>query len=203
MSTVDDTTATILLDDSTGVVVVDVQNDLASPQGRLLVAGGEQVIPVINALVARARAASAFVVYTQAWHPTSTPHFDTRGGPWPVHCVKDTWGAELASGLEIVGPVVKKDLDAEEGWSGFVKSDGAEGEVRPTALTSLLSQQGVHRLVVVGLARDTSVKETVLDARRQGFVTEVFADATRPLNVRPGDGARAVAAMVKAGAVIL
>ena len=77
------------------LIVVDVQNDFADPKGSLYVKGGEMVVPVINEQVEAARAAGALVVYTQDWHPTSTPHFQKDGGIWPVHCVKETWGAEL------------------------------------------------------------------------------------------------------------
>ena len=77
------------------LIVVDVQNDFADPKGSLYVKGGEMVVPVINEQVEAARAAGALVVYTRDWHPTSTPHFQKDGGIWPVHCVKETWGAEL------------------------------------------------------------------------------------------------------------
>jgi len=74
-------------DDRTALLVVDVQNDFAEPAGSLSVAGGLDVVPVVNAEVQAARAAGALVVYTQDWHPPSTPHFAKDGGAWPVHCV--------------------------------------------------------------------------------------------------------------------
>jgi nicotinamidase/pyrazinamidase len=82
----------LALDESVGLVVVDVQNDFADPGGSLYVDGGETIIPLVNRLVESAEAAGAFVVYTQDWHPPVTPHFQTQGGVWPVHCVRDTWG---------------------------------------------------------------------------------------------------------------
>ena len=80
-------------DRETALVVVDVQNDFADPNGNLYVTGGEDVVPVINGEIADARSAGARVVYTADWHPASTPHFAKDGGIWPVHCVGDTWGA--------------------------------------------------------------------------------------------------------------
>ncbi len=82
-------------DSATALIVVDVQNDFADPDGSLSVAGGAAIVPVINAEIDRARAAGAAVVLTQDWHPPTTPHFVTDGGIWPVHCVADTWGAAL------------------------------------------------------------------------------------------------------------
>ncbi len=95
----------------TALVVVDVQHDFASPDGGLYVTGGDAVVPVVDAEVRAARDAGATVVYTQDWHPPVTPHFAKDGGVWPVHCVADTWGAELHRDLTVDGPVVRKGVD--------------------------------------------------------------------------------------------
>lgn len=192
-----------VFDERTALLVVDVQNDFANPAGSLYVAEGEQVVPVINALVARAQRASAFVVYTQDWHPPTTPHFAKDGGIWPVHCVRDSWGAELCAELDVAGPVVRKGTGGEDGYSAFTMRDPETGLEVPTELGSMLRDHGVERVVVVGLAQDVCVKATVLDARTLGFETLAVADATRPVNLRAGDGAQATAAMVAAGAHIV
>jgi nicotinamidase/pyrazinamidase len=80
-------------DASTALIVVDVQNDVASSGGSLYVRWAEQILPFVNGEIDRARRAGAHVVYTQDWHPESTPHFQKDGGVWPVHCVRETWGA--------------------------------------------------------------------------------------------------------------
>ena len=85
----------IRYDGETALLVVDVQNDFADPAGSLYVRDGEQVIPVANEQVERATSAGSYVVYSQDWHPASTPHFQSEGGPWPVHCVKGLVGLEL------------------------------------------------------------------------------------------------------------
>ena len=72
---------------------------MADPSGGLYVSGVEELAGLLAPHVAAARAAGALVVLTQDWHPDRTPHFDTDGGPWPVHCVAGTWGAELVEGL--------------------------------------------------------------------------------------------------------
>src|SRR2546426_908035 len=90
-------------DTTSALVVTDVQNDFASPGGTLYVAGGEEVVPVVNHEIERAPEAGAFVVYTQDWHPQHTPHFERDGGTWPVHCVPGTWGGDFHPGLTVKG----------------------------------------------------------------------------------------------------
>jgi nicotinamidase/pyrazinamidase len=195
-----ESTASVQFDGRTALVVVDVQNDFADPAGGLYVSGGEQVVGPINELVDAARRAGAAVVYTQDWHPPTTPHFAKDGGTWPVHCVAGTWGAELHPDLDVDGPVVRKGTGGEDGYSGFSVRDPTTGEVGATDLQSILVDRGVERVVVAGLAQDVCVKETVLDARRLGYDTTVVVDATRPVDVKPGDGERALEEMAAAGA---
>jgi nicotinamidase/pyrazinamidase len=181
-------------DDKTALVVVDVQNDFADPGGGLYVRGGETIVPRVNQEIARAAAAGAFVVYTQDWHPESTPHFEKDGGIWPVHCVKGTWGAEFHPDLAVVGPVVQKGSNGEDGYSGFTMRDPETGLDTPTRLRSLLVEHDIEKVVVVGLALDVCVKATALDAT-EGFDTSVVVDATAPVDLQPGDGARAIEEM--------
>ena len=91
-------------DTRTALIVVDVQNDFADPEGSLSVTGGADAIPFINSEIIEARAGGAFVVYTQDWHPADTPHFAKDGGIWPVHCVGGTWGAALHPDLDHARP---------------------------------------------------------------------------------------------------
>jgi nicotinamidase/pyrazinamidase len=187
-------------DSKSALIVVDVQNDFADPNGSLYVSGGEEVVPVINEEIARARAANALVVYTQDWHPDATPHFAKDGGIWPVHCVRDTWGAELHPGLDVGGATVRKGSGGEDGYSGFTIRHPETGEEWATELADLLRERGIERVVVVGLATDYCVKETAVDAAQLGFDTTVRVDAMRAVDLEPGDGARALEAMVAAGA---
>jgi nicotinamidase/pyrazinamidase len=187
-------------DSSTALIVVDVQNDFADPNGSLYVSGGETIIPVVNEEMTRARDAGAAVVYTQDWHPESTPHFQKDGGIWPVHCVQDTWGADFHPDLEVKGEVVRKGTGGEDGYSGFTIRDPASGAEKSTELADLLRKRGVEHVVVVGLATDYCVKETALDAVRLGFETTVRAEAMRAVDLQPGDGDRAFEDMATAGA---
>ena len=190
-------------DPTTALVVVDVQNDFADPEGSLSVQRAGRILPRINAHIERAIAAGALVIYTQDWHPASTPHFAKDGGIWPVHCVAGTWGAELHRDLVVKGPIIRKGSNGEDGYSGFTMRDPASGEERPTELEGLLRERGVARVVVCGLATDYCVNATALDAQRLGFETEVLTRAVAAVNLKPGDGERALKEMAAAGVRVL
>jgi nicotinamidase/pyrazinamidase len=189
-------------DATTALIVVDVQNDFADPSGSLSVSGGERVVQRANAEIERAIAAGAPVVYTQDWHPESTPHFAKDGGIWPVHCVAETWGAALHPDLRVAGEVVRKGSNGEDGYSGFTMRDPVSGVEMPTPLESLLRDRGISRVAVCGLATDYCVQATGLDALRLGFETTVLTDAIAAVDLQPDDGARALTAMEQAGAAL-
>jgi nicotinamidase/pyrazinamidase len=192
----------VVYDPRTALIVVDVQNDFADPNGSLYVSEGERVVPVANREIGRAMNAGLLVVYTQDWHPETTPHFQKDGGVWPVHCVHGAWGAEFHPDLKIAGEIVRKGTGGEDGYSGFRVRDPRGGEESGTGLEEILRDRGIERLVILGLATDYCVKETVLDAARKGFEPRVLAEGIRPVNLEPGDGDRAVQEMKDAGATI-
>ncbi len=183
----------------TALVVVDVQNDFADPQGSLHVPGGPEVVAVVNEEVAAARAGGAKLAYTADWHPPSTPHFVLEGGPWPVHCVGGTWGAAFHPDLDVAGEVVRKGTGGEDGYSGFTVRHPTRDEAYATHLGAVLHAAGVRRVVVVGLATDYCVKETALDGVQLGFDTTVLRRAVAAVDVHPGDGESALAEMAAAG----
>jgi nicotinamidase/pyrazinamidase len=173
------------------LIVVDVQNDFC-PGGALAVPDGDAVVEAINQLASE----SSFVVATRDWHPPDHGSFAAQGGPWPVHCVAGTPGAELHPGIdsELIDMVVDKGQVADrEGYSGF------EG----TSLERLLRERGVDSVDVAGLALDYCVKATALDARRAGLAVTVHRGATRAVEVQPGDGERAVAELRAAGVEVV
>jgi nicotinamidase/pyrazinamidase len=190
-------------DRTTALLLIDVQNDFADPGGALAVAGGDAIISFLNSQVAAARESGALVAYTQDWHPAATPHFARDGGIWPVHCVMDTWGAELHPNLLVDGPRVRKGAAGEDGYSGFSTRDPGTGRESPTELDGLLRAAGIERVVVAGLATDYCVRATALDAIRLGYPTRVLADGIRPVDLAPGDGDRALAEMESAGVEVV
>jgi nicotinamidase/pyrazinamidase len=186
-------------DGQTALVVVDVQNDFADPDGSLYVAGGEEIVAAVNQEIDRALRAGALVVYTQDWHPETTPHFAKDGGIWPVHCVMDTWGAEFHPDLVVSGPIVRKGSGGEDGYSGFTVRDPQSGEKHGTDLEALLRERGIERIVITGLATDYCVKETALDALGKGLHTTVLRETVRAVDLEEGDGESALDAIRAAG----
>ena len=188
----------------TALLVVDVQNDLADLRGSLYVKGGEEIVPIVNREIERALFETALVVYTQEWHPAVTPHFRKAGGTWPVHCVKETWGAAFHEGLIVrQGQIVRKGSDGGHGYSGFSIWDPVTEGISSTTLAPILRQYAVERLVMVGLATDYCVVETAIDGRRLGFEVTVLAEGIRAVNRRYGDALRAIERMREAGARIV
>lgn len=186
---------------TTALLVVDVQNDFADPNGSLYVAGGETILDFVNDQIRAAREGGARVVFTQDWHPETTPHFKKDGGIWPVHCVAGTWGAELHTEVDArEEPRVRKGVQGEDGYSGFTVADPATGEKSPTGLEDVIS--GSKRVVVMGLATDYCVKATAIDAVEKGFETTVLQEGIRAVNLEPGDGDKAIEEMRGAGAKI-
>jgi nicotinamidase/pyrazinamidase len=189
-------------DKRTALLVIDVQNDFAHPDGSLYVHGAEEVIDVMNGEVGTAAAAGALIVTTQDWHPPITPHFAKDGGTWPVHCVRGTWGAALHDRVRPGKHTVFKGVGGEDGYSGFSMRNATTGAITPTGLDDLLRAEGIERVAVGGLATDYCVKETVLDALRLGYGTTVLLPGIRPVELEPGDGQRAIDEMAGAGAAL-
>ncbi|MGH2949809.1 MAG: bifunctional nicotinamidase/pyrazinamidase [Solirubrobacteraceae bacterium] len=174
------------------LVIVDFQNDFC-PGGALAVPEGDEIAGRVNELAASGD--YALVVATRDWHPPDHGSFAEQGGPWPVHCVAGTPGAELHPALERsrVDTVVDKGQDPDtEGYSGF----------DATNLAELLRERDVDQLTVVGLATDYCVKNTALDALREGFAVKVDSTAVRGVEVQPGDSERALAEVRAAGASV-
>jgi nicotinamidase/pyrazinamidase len=190
-------------DPHTALIVVDVQNDFADPVGRLYVPGGDEVIDCVNREIAQAAEAGALVIYTQDWHPESTPHFQKDGGIWPVHCVAGQWGSDFHPDLTLRGPVVRKGMGREDGYSGFSSRDSETEESSSTGLSELLEEHSIGRVVVIGLALDYCVKATALDAAAGGLNTVVLLEATRAVDLESGDGERAIEELRAAGVQLL
>ena len=173
-------------------MIVDFQNDFV-PGGALAVPEGDRIAGRVNELAADPR--FELVVATRDWHPPDHGSFEQQGGPWPVHCVQDSQGAELHPTLDRskVDVIVDKGRDPRsQGYSGF------EG----TELLELLRERGIDGITVVGLATDYCVKNTALDALRHGFEVRVDPEGVRGVEVNAGDSERALDELRQAGAVI-
>jgi nicotinamidase/pyrazinamidase len=187
-------------DASTALLVVDMQNDFVDPEGALVVAGAQAILPAINQEIARARQHGAAIIYTQDWHPAVTRHFERYGGMWPTHCVRETWGAQLVPELQVAGEIVRKGTGGEDGYSGFTMRNPLTDTRHPTDLAAMLQRKRCRRLVIAGVATEYCVKLTVLDALELGYPTTVLEDAIGSLNIPAGSTALAVDEMLTAGA---
>jgi nicotinamidase/pyrazinamidase len=176
------------------LLVVDVQNDFC-PGGALAVRHGDQVVPILNKWIAEARAAGIPVFASRDWHPRNHSSFKERGGPWPPHCIQNTAGAEFHPDLKLppeVQIISKADTPDVDSYSAFGGTD----------LAKRLHQAGIKRVWIGGLTQDYCVRESSLDALREGFEVHVILNATRPVNVNPDDGRRAIADVKAAGGII-
>lgn len=174
------------------LVVVDVQQDFL-PGGALAVPAGDKVVPVLNTYLQRFAARRLPVFATRDWHPPDHCSFVAAGGPWPPHCIAGTAGAQFPPDLALpaaIEVVSKASARAPDAYSGFAGTD----------LAARLRQVGARRVFVGGLATDYCVLNTVQDALAEGFEVVLLVDAIRAVDVRPRDGAAAIAAMRRQGA---
>ncbi|WP_240231289.1 bifunctional nicotinamidase/pyrazinamidase [Devosia lacusdianchii] len=190
------------------LVVVDMQYDFL-PGGNLAVAGGDEIVPLINTLARH----FTNVVFTQDWHPAdhisfASQHpgkapFETVELPygtqvlWPDHCVWNTQGAALSADLDIPHGqlIIRKGYNRLiDSYSGFQEAD----RETLTGLAGYLNERDLGRLYVVGLATDFCVGWTAIDAAAAGFDVTVIEDATRAID-NAGSLAKAWADMAEAG----
>lgn len=176
------------------LIVVDVQNDFC-PGGSLAVAQGDEVVEPLNELIDEFLERGDPVYKSRDWHPPTTNHFQTYGGTWPIHCVQNTRGAEFHPQLKDDPRihVISKGTGDTDCYSAFDETD----------LAAQLRDEGVEELLVGGLATDYCVKETVLAGLKQGFRVKALKNAMRAVDLKPGDGDRAIEEMRSAGAEIV
>src|ERR1051325_6809293 len=188
------------------LILVDIQNDLF-PSGLRATRDKERIVSVIQGIPTK----FDLVVATQDWHPADHSSFATVHGKqpgevilvkgieqmlWPVHCVQDTPGAQMVSGLpmNLVGKTFRKGMQPEtQGYSGFFDNDRRN----PTGLGDHLKQAGVIDVYVAGVATDQCVKTTALDSQRLGYRTFLIEDGCCGTDLVPGDVHRAIANMQK------
>ncbi|MGZ5119274.1 MAG: nicotinamidase [Burkholderiales bacterium] len=174
------------------LLIIDVQRDFL-PGGALAVPAGDAVIPVLNRYIALAERHGIPIVASRDWHPRNHCSF-RPGGPWPPHCIAQTEGAQFSPDLRLPRDAIIVSKATDESADAYSAFQG-------TGLAVDLRARGVQRLWIGGLATDYCVLSTVLDARKEGFDVFLLEDASRPVEVHTGDGARAVTRMRDAGAV--
>ena len=173
------------------LIIVDVQNDFC-PGGALAVQRGDEVVEVLN----RMARDHDVVVATRDWHPEHHHSFEQHGGPWPVHCVQDSEGAQLHPKLD--RDRIQRVFDA-----GYTREAEGFDKFEDTDLERFLRERAVDEVHVGGLALDYCVRHTALGARKRGFKTVVHLGATRAVNVEPGDDRRALDELRRAGVEVV
>jgi nicotinamidase/pyrazinamidase len=172
------------------LIVVDVQKDFCEG-GALAAANTLSLLKPLQNCIAAAGAAGAAIVYTQDWHPMNHRSFRTNGGPWPVHCVANSSGAELMPPLK-AGPqdvIIHKGVTVDgTGYSGF----------EMTGLAERLKDRNIVRIGVSGIATEYCVRATALDGLQAGFEIAVLSDMIRA--VQASERPRVLAELSKAGA---
>ena len=156
------------------LIVVDVQNDFCEG-GALAASDTDSLLQPLKEFIEKVRAAGAAIVYTQDWHPAGHSSFQSNGGPWPVHCVAKSAGADLKKPLstQMGDIVIHKGVGLHgAGYSGF----------EATELASKLKSLQVNRVSVAGIATEYCVAATALDAARAGFGTSVLTDLIRAVD---------------------
>ncbi len=181
----------VSINEKSALIITDIQNDFC-PGGALAVPGGDDIIPILNAYEEKILAAGGVLVFTRDWHPANHSSFKENGGIWPVHCVQNTTGAAFHPDLKFPTTAVlvsKASNPEKEAYSSFEGTD----------LKIYLHRLGVENLLVGGLATDYCVKNTVLAGLQLGFTVYFLEDASRGVNVEPGDSQKAIEEMKAAG----
>lgn len=174
---------------NTALLIVDVQNDFF-PGGALGVKEGNRIIPVINRLIEH----FDLVITSQDWHPENSIHFSK----WPIHCVAETIGAEFHPDLNVekINLKLKKGTDnKDDGYSAF--------EATNISFAEYLKENEITTLYICGLTTDYCVKESALDAIKNGIHTFIVTDAVAAVNVSPSDGKEALNQMYSKGCVLV
>jgi len=161
----------IKLDRSCALIIVDMQNDFM-PTGTLPIPEADKIVSVLNNYIDMFVSNRLHIFATRDWHPPNHKSFKQRGGIWPMHCVKDTMGAEFHSDLKIPRSttIISKGTEAErEAYSGFEGTD----------LAKRLEQDSIKRVLIGGVATDYCVKNTALDAIKFGLDVVLLEDAVK------------------------
>jgi nicotinamidase/pyrazinamidase len=183
----------IALTPADALIIVDLQNDFL-PGGSLGVPQGDDVIAPIQRLIGLYQAHGLPIYASRDWHPVGHCSFTEQGGIWPIHCIAGSHGAAFSAAipLEEFTTVISKATTVEkDAYSAF----------NGTGLGDQMRARGIERVAVCGLATDYCVLNTARDALTEGFAALLVLDAIRAVNVKPGDGERAIAEMQAAGAL--
>lgn len=160
------------------IIVVDVQNDFCEG-GALPVPNSASLINPLNSFIKRAEAKGFLIIFTRDWHPADHKSFKKFDGKWPVHCVKDSKGAQFHPNLYFPKSsiIISKGQDnTTNGYSAFENN----------RLSVELNNNSNEQILIAGLATDYCVKETSLGALRNGYKSVIILeDLCRSITDKP------------------
>ncbi|MBS3805568.1 MAG: isochorismatase family protein [Oleiphilaceae bacterium] len=163
------------------LLLVDIQNDFCK-NGSLEVPGSLEILPPVNRYIAEAQNKGWLIAASRDWHPVDHCSFEHMGGPWPVHCVQDTPGADFHPDMELPGDAIRISKGTAFDYDQYSAFDR-------TGFGGFLRDRGIKRVQIAGLALDVCVQASVKDALKEGFEVTLFANATRAVD---GDQAEQV-----------
>lgn len=196
------------------LIVVDIQNDFCEG-GSLAVENAHKIIPVANKVIDFFNKNHSLVVATKDWHPANHKSFAKNSSRtigevgilnnlpqvwWPEHCIENTYGSNFHPDLKKIENIIYKGTDSEiDSYSGFFDN----GKLKNTELLTLLKNNHISEVFILGLATDYCVKHTVLDALELGFKVNVIEDGCKGVNLLPNDSENAIREMKEKGANII
>lgn len=147
---------------NTALIVVDMQNCFAHPDGVLHSENTEELIPEMKAFVEEMRGNGVQVVFTQDTHTeeqfeqlNNYDEFDK----WGEHAVDGTWGHEIVEEFENIDNVVQKGT-----YDAFYDTD----------INDIL--EDVNNVVVIGTLANVCVLHTASSAALEDYDVSVVED---------------------------
>lgn len=196
------------------LIVVDIQKDFCKG-GALEVKNADDIIPVVNKLINKFQKQNKMIIATKDWHPETHKSFAVNSGGnvgecgflnglpqiwWPIHCVQNGSGSEFHDNLLPIKNIIYKGTDENiDSYSGFFDN----GKLHKTKLDSVLKENKIETLYILGLATDYCVKFTVLDALDLGYKVYLIEDGCKGVNLNLNDSKNAIKEMISKGANII
>ena len=143
-------------------VIVDPQNDFCHEDGVF----STSAKPVLDAIVAQKNKEGVTSVATRDWHPANHISFVST---WPVHCVQNTWGAELHDAVKGVMEFDKGMCEMTEEYSGI----NAVNRQTRKSLRQFVEDFSPSEIVVSGFVMEFCVKATFDDLKSAFPTTKI------------------------------
>src|SRR5437667_7535160 len=161
---------------ASALLVVDVQRGFTTLCPRELpVAGGLEIVPAINRLLALNWAR---IDASQDWHPPDHRSFLGQiDNLYPPHCVQNTPGADFVPGLDTVRFHTIWRKGFERGFEAYAVT------AQHPAMLALYREAKLTTVVVCGIATNICCFFAARDFRKAGFRVVIVEDASAGLDV--------------------